>query len=54
MLTYTAFYGPGHISLLRVSPMAIVGATLLYGLYNNDKAVLGGLSAGYVAFVLAL
>jgi len=42
------------MSLLRVSPMAIVGTTLLYGLYNNNKAVLGGLTAGYVAFALAL
>jgi len=34
--------------------MTIVGATLLYGLYSNDKAVLGGATAGYLAFVLAL
>jgi hypothetical protein len=54
LLTYTGFYSPGYLSILRLSPMTIVGATLLYGLYSNDKAVLGGLSAGYVAFLLAL
>ncbi len=54
LLTYTAFYAPGYLSLLRISPMTIVGSTLLYSLYTNDKSVLGGLSAGYVAFLLAL
>lgn len=54
LITYTAFQAPGYISVLRLSPMTIVGTTLLYGLYYNDKAVIGGLSAGYVAFLLAL
>ncbi len=54
LLTYTAFHTPSYLSLLRLSPMTIVGTTLLYGLYSNDKAVLGGLAAGYAAFLLAL
>ena len=54
LLTDTAFYAPSYLTILRLSPMTIVGSTLLYGLYSNDKAVIGGLSAGYAAFLLAL
>lgn len=34
--------------------MTLVGASLLYGFYNDDKAVLGGIATGYAAFLLAL
>ena len=43
---------PYPLSIL--SPMALVGSTLLYALYCEDKAVIGGLGAGYLAFLLCL
>lgn len=54
LLTYTAFHTSSYLRILRLQPLAVLSFTLLYGLHNNDKAVLGGASAGYLAFLLAL
>ena len=54
LLTYTTFRNPAYFSLIRLSPITLVTATLAYGLYNDDKAVIGGIAAGYAAFMLAL
>ena len=34
--------------------MGLVGAAALYALYFEDKAVIGGLGAGYIAFLACL
>jgi hypothetical protein len=54
LLTYTAFHSSRRMAILRLHPMAVLSFTLLYAFANNDKAVLGGCSAGYLAFLLAL
>ncbi len=54
LLTYAAFSQPAHLLMLRFAPMTLLGASLLYGFYNDDKAVLGGIATGYAAFLLAL
>ena len=54
LLTFAAFSQPAHLLMLRFAPMTLVGASLLYGFYNDDKAVLGGVATGYAAFLLAL
>jgi len=54
LLTYTAFHSSGRLAILRLHPMAVLSFTLLFAFANNDKAVLGGTSAGYLAFLLAL
>ena len=54
VLTYTAFHASGDLAILRLSPIAVLSFTFLYAFAKNDKAVLGGASAGYLAFLLAL
>ena len=49
LLTYSAFAHPALFT-----PISLVGAAVLYGFYADDKAILGGVSAGYAAFLLAL
>lgn len=54
MLVYNAYRNPMTFKRLYVSPLGLCGMALFYALYCDDKAVLGGLGAGYVAFMLAL
>lgn len=54
LITYTAFSAPHLLRMFRLSPMALVAATMLYGIVNEETAVLGSMSAGYAAFLLAL
>ena len=54
MLTYAAFAQPKYFALNRYHPATLVAGALLYGMMYNDKAVVGGISAGYLAFLLAL
>jgi len=53
ILTYTAFAAP-QILAMYTAPMLAVSASLLYGLYNDEAAVLGSMSASYAAFLMAL
>ena len=55
LLTYTAFNYGSHLRVLgRITPYSFVALSLFYGFYFNDKSVLGGTSAGYLAILLAL
>ena len=54
MLTYACFAQPQYFAVARFHPFTFVGGALLYGMLYNDKAVVGGASAGYIAFLLAL
>ena len=38
----------------RVNPYAWVALLTFYGVYNDDKAAMGGVAGGYLAFLLAL
>ena len=39
---------------MRLQPITYVAAALAYGIYYDDKAVIGGLGAGYLAVLMAL
>ena len=54
MLTYACFAQPQYFAVARLHPFTFVGGALLYGMLYNDKAVIGGASAGYIAFLMAL
>ena len=54
MVTYGAFAQPQYFAVTKFHPYTLVAGALLYGMLYNDKAVVGGLSAGYIAFLLAL
>lgn len=55
LTTYAAFRHPEALRVLsRLSPITLVGLSVAYGLYCEDKSVIGGVSAGYLAFLLAL
>ena len=36
------------------SPLSLIGLMLVYGIVQDDKAVVAGLGAGYIAFLAAL
>ena len=54
LLTYAAVSHPAYFSVMRVTPLSMVAAALAYGIYFDDKAVVGGVAAGYAAFLMAL
>lgn len=55
LVTYAAFRHPETLRVLcRLSPLTLVGLSVAYGLYCEDKSVIGGVSAGYLAFLMAL
>ena len=54
LLTYHIFRNPSVLYFTRVSPLSILALFAFYGVYADDKAVLGGLGAGYLAFLAAL
>ena len=53
LLTYTSFANPAYFSMWKMSPLMITALTLGYGVYFDDKAVVGGIAGGYAAFLLA-
>jgi len=54
LLSYHAFRSPSYFALMRYQPITLAAAALAYGIYNEDSAVVGGVTAGYAAFLLAL
>ena len=54
LLAYSAFRHPSVFFVMRMQPLTYVAAALAYGIYYDDKAVIGGLGAGYLAFLMAL
>ncbi len=53
LIAYHAVKNPTWFRL-RFSPMGALGVMIFYGLMYDDKAALGGASAGYIAFLMAL
>ena len=53
LITYNAFKNPAWFNFLRLHPYTWVGALALYGAYY-DKAAVGGVAGGYLAFLAAL
>lgn len=56
LITYTAFANPQLLAIrgFPLPPTAYFAAALFYGLYSNNSAVIGGVGAGYAAFLLVL
>lgn len=54
LITYCAFSAPHLLRMFRLSPMVFVAATMLYGIVNEETAVLGSMGATYAAFLMAL
>lgn len=54
LMTYTAFNHPHMLNFVRFTPMTLVLAAVAYGFYYRDMSVIGGISGGYLAFLLAL
>ena len=53
LIAYHALRNPGWFKF-GIAPTLALGAMLFYGMGYDDKAALGGVSAGYLAFLLAL
>ena len=54
LITYNVFANPHWFTILRIHPAFWLGGLALYGAYENDKACIGGIAAGYLALLLAL
>ena len=54
MMTYGVYRSPAYFALWRFQPLTYMTLILAYGLFYDDKAVIGGLAAGYAAFLMAL
>ena len=53
-MTYGVYRSPAYFALWRFQPLTYMTLILAYGLFYDDKAVIGGLAAGYAAFLMAL
>ena len=54
LVTYNLFANPAWFKFARLPPLMWLAALALYGGYYDDKAAVGGLAGGYLAFILAL
>ena len=54
LITYNAFANPHWFKFARITPMAWLALLTFYGGYCGDKAAVGGIAGGYLAFLLAL
>ena len=57
MIGYHVFRSPAalrHLPYVRFMPLTFLGSVMLYGILYDDKAVLAGAGAGYLAFLMAL
>ena len=54
LVTYNVMRNPNWFNFLRLPAVFWVAALALYGGFYNDKAAVGGVAGGYLAFLLAL
>ena len=54
LITYNAFANPSWLAFRGMNPFVWLSLMTLYGVYGHDKAVVGGVAGGYLAFLLAL
>ena len=56
LITYNLFANPQWFNYVKYAhhPMVLLGLLTLYGVYYNDKAIIGGVAGGYAAMSLAL
>ena len=53
LIAYNVFRNPGWFTY-GIRPIPLLAVMLLYGAFYNDRAAIGGISLGYVAFLLGL
>ena len=51
LITYNIFKNPQWFTLLRIHPMIWMAALTAYAGFGNDKAAVGGIAGGYLAFL---
>ena len=51
LVTYNVFANPHWFKVMRLHPYSWVAAFALYGAFGNDKAAVGGIAGGYLAFL---
>ena len=54
LITYNVFANPGWMTIKHINPFMWLALLTLYGAYGHDKAVVGGVAGGYLAFLMAL
>ena len=54
LITYNAFKNPQFFTALRFNPLLFAAALTTYGIFYSDAGVLGGVTGGYLAVILAL
>ena len=53
LITYNVFRNPGWFKFF-LRPLPLLAALTLYGAFYNDRAAIGGVGAGYLAFLFGL
>ena len=54
LISYSVFANPNWLMFKGMNPFIWLSLLTLYGAYGKDKAVVGGVAGGYLAFLLAL
>ena len=54
LITYNVFANPSWLMVRQINPFVWLSLLTLYGAYGQDKAVVGGIAGGYLAFLMAL
>ena len=52
LITYNVFANPHWFKLMNMHPYFWLVAGCMYGSFYNDKAAIGGIAGGYLAFML--
>ena len=51
LITYNCFANGSWVHFMRIHPMIWLSSFAVYGAFNNDKAAIGGIAGGYLAFL---
>ena len=56
LITYNVFANPHWFNAIRMmpSPFILLALMAMYGAHENDKGIIGGVTGGFAAFMLAL
>ncbi len=54
LISYAFLKNPNWLKLFRMHPFTFLGLFTLYAAFNKDRAAIGGMSMGWLAFLMAL